>query len=270
MLHYFDVSDYEKMAAELADCYSKNPSQSLEELAAKQATDRGLIPEQIRHLVQALNNMVFLKLFNRDKAEGKDPTGDFPVAQPDKVVRLVLKSDASCAPPAPPEEESFADMHGDFPDQLRAEDEADGVQVRITIEPQKKTASVKTAATLIQSQRIREHIRSRRLETAFEVLESVEKLAYDLRKTDGPALGRVEMLVSSVGSEDANTAFGMVLNQMGIQREKIATERPQHVINKDEHPLPELVRIGQKLASIRHMDIAETKVQEYVSGLRTA
>jgi len=275
MLRELSMQDYEKMASDLAERFAADPEQDLEDLTAKFACGQGMIPEQIRNLVHSLNNMVFLKLFDRDKADGKDPLGEFPVAQPENVIQKVLTitpdgvvEDADAAGGHDP----LTDIHGDFPDLLRGGASPQGASVKITIEKVaeeevEKVAEVSPITNLIRGQRAQDTLSSRKYACAFQIQEELEKLAYEMTRVGAPDLGRVKMLVEAVDNPFVKKAFSMTLAILEKDSEKIAAVRTPRVYNSEEHPLPSLKKIATQIQNLRVLMTSEQRLEEYVAAI---
>jgi len=296
MLRRFTTQEYEKMATEIASRFAADTEQDLEGMVVKHACGMGMLPDQIRNLVHSLNNMAFLKLFEKEKALGNDPTGEFPVVNPESAIAkadegveepggsdcngscksCVLSDDGGCGGSS--EYDAISDLHGDFPDLLGSGGSPDGATVKITIE---KSASVRdqfdiTAEVpdprihrdnVIRIERVKEAVTERKYAAAFEVQENVEKLAYELQRVGAPDLSRVQMLVNALDDPIVKRAFVMVLGQMDKDPEKIAAHRTPRAYDPKEAPLPELIKIADGLKKIRVIDAAERKVERYVAAL---
>ena len=177
--------DYENLAKE-AVARMVNDDIPLSDTLVKVSESMGLNPDQIKALVQVSNTLAHLDLFDR-KTDG-DKVVDFAPADPDAVVKKVVAGDEEPEAEAP---SSLCDMHGDFPDQMGAQDEAlDDVGTPAEAEADVGGPSTSPGGRqimIIKIRKVAEELKQRKLTAALNYEEGVDKLAAEFAHLYGPS-----------------------------------------------------------------------------------
>lgn len=85
----YQEQDFDKMAARVVDRFMTG--EKLADVAAMEAQQGQLNPDQIARLVQSANTMAFLRLMEQQKAQGvPDMTGEFDPIDPRQVIQQII------------------------------------------------------------------------------------------------------------------------------------------------------------------------------------
>jgi hypothetical protein len=192
-MRVYRPEDFKKMARAIVD-RSFDASTPLNDEIVKSALDNELNPDQIKNLVQLANTMAHLTLF--DQKDGDDKMVEFDPADPAVVLKKVYQDDeppatAAVSSDAP---ERVTDMFGNLTelvDKVKGmlgqdaaapvEEVAEEVAEPEALSPKKKQMII------IKIRKVASHLNDRKLQSAYEYKEELDKLAAEFAKLYGPS-----------------------------------------------------------------------------------
>ena len=188
--------DFDKMAQRIVDDYLEREIPLTDGLA-KISEEAELNPDQIQNLVHTANTLAHLTLFEK---KSDDKVVEFSPADPDAVLKKVYRhgheipegEDEAC-PESASSIDQTSDFFGDFPDLSGKIREALGcsgeeelgsptsLEANGGVTPQQKTIMI------IKIRKVASELNDRRLASAFEYKEELDKLAAEFAKLYGPS-----------------------------------------------------------------------------------
>jgi hypothetical protein len=182
--------DFDKMAQKIVSDYLEREI-PLDDGLAKVSEEAELGPDQIQNLVHTANTLAHLTLF--EKKSG-DKMVEFSPADPDIVLKKVYKhgqempeSSEPCPESASPISQ-ISDFFGDFPDLSKKIQEALGTETApaVSLEGNDGATPHRKSMMIIKIRKVASELNNRRLTSALEYKEELDKLAAEFAKLYGP------------------------------------------------------------------------------------
>jgi len=191
-MRVYRPEDFKKMARAVVD-RSFTSSTPLNDEIVKSALDNELNPDQIKNLVQLANTMAHLTLF--DKKDGDDKLVEFDPADPSTVLKDVYKDEEpEVVESVSDSPERTTDMFGgltEIADKVKGmlgQDVAGPAEevVEETAAPAEPMSPKKRSMIIIKIRKVAEDLNDRKLQSAYEYKEELDKLASEFAKLYGP------------------------------------------------------------------------------------
>ena len=257
--------DYEKLAQNIVDDFIGNDTPLIQGVS-KVASSMELNPHEIRNLTQLSNVAAHLRLF--EKKAGNKMVEFLPV-DPRDVIQGMFKDVPTEKTASDDSYSRESDFYGDFGTKVL---EITSEKLATDAPEQKRTSKPIHRSDMIQRLRkVAEELDSRRLQSAWEYTEEIDKLASEFAKLYGPELGPFEKNAVARYGNVAVPILNDIRSRLRMPKVSLAAAQSNtkvaHVIDDDTPVMRSLLQLIKSATDTNDCARGLSFLKEKVGGM---